>query len=330
MPSSLGMEEKIESNYYPPDWDPKKVPKRFAQQVKAKYTKKSHEDRFAVCNQMQIRTMAPFNIRCNSCGFYTNKGSKIQANVDKWPDPKDPSKDYLYLDKISVWRFHIRCINCRAVIVFRTDPEHQDYDIISGGTRSFRSAYVRARAEEAAEDQQEEIEKNNPMKLLEDRTLASRKELEEVELLEDLQEIRNAPSNTDAGDLLMKKINAEVEDARKTLLAREKEDEHEIISMLKKQKEVELEDEAGDDMDKMKPKMVIRITEDGMKSMDQEEAKLSNSKSSGPLPGSKSSLKDKASLLGIKRKPQLVKPKIIIQKKPKMALVADYSDSDSD
>lgn len=271
---------------------------------------------------MQIRTMAPFNIRCNSCGFYTNKGSKIQANVDKWPDPKNPTADYLYLGKISVWRFHVRCINCRAVIVFRTDPENQDYDIISGGTRSMRSAYVRAREEEADEDAQEEIEKNNPMKLLEDRTLASRKELEDVEMLEDLQEIRQAPTNTDAGSLLTKKMNAEVENARKMILSREKQDEHEIITMLKKQKEIELIDEEGDNMDVMKPRMQIRITEKGMESVDNEEKSKKMSKSSGPLPGS-----SKASSLGIKRKVNLVK---VAPKKPKMALVADYSDSDSE
>ena len=37
---------------------------------------------------------------------------------------------WLYLGKLKIWRFHIRCPNCRSVIVFRTDPENKDYEIV--------------------------------------------------------------------------------------------------------------------------------------------------------------------------------------------------------
>merc|ERR1711887_309345 len=102
MPSSLGASEKVESNYYAPDFDPKKIPKKHLQDRRKWQKNKDERANFEVSNHMQIRTMAPFNIRCSSCGTYTNKGTKIQANVDKMPG-------MVYLDKISIWRFHVRC-----------------------------------------------------------------------------------------------------------------------------------------------------------------------------------------------------------------------------
>jgi len=258
MPSSLGMEEKIESNYYSPDFDYKKVPKKLAEFKADRLRKYRNIDRqpFEVSNHMQIRTMAPFNIRCNGCGQYTNKGSKIQSNVDKMPG-------MMYLNRVTIWRFHVRCPCCRSVIVFRTDPENQDYEIVSGGTRSFRSAYVRAREAIADEEAEKEIQDNNPMKLLEDRTFASKRELEAVELLEDLQDVRRRPNNTDATGLLEKRHISDVEKARILLRRQHEEDEDEINTMLLKQNAIIVQDEIDDDdNDKLKPKLSIRIGEE--------------------------------------------------------------------
>jgi len=329
------MEEKIESNYFSPDFDPKKVPKRLNDAKKNRWYAKTWEDRFEVSNHMQIRTMAPFNMRCNGCGHYTNKGSKIQSNVDKMPDwgcPNHPNG--MYFGKLTIWRFHVRCPNCKAVIVFRTDPEHRDYDIVSGATRSFRSAYVRARQEHADEIAEKEIEDNNPMKLLEDRTLASKNELEQVELLEDLQEIREKPSQTDAKDLLnMRNLN-ELEKAKLLLQEGAKNDELEIKEMLIKQNTVILEEDENDNMDIMKPKLVIRVTENGMTSTENE---TNRGKGSGPRPGKNSFTKPAVpktkSSLGIKRKANamLVKPKVAVKTSKMSGLMAAYSsDSDSD
>ena len=318
------MEEKIESNYYAPDFDPKKVPRKLQKAIKNKRFAKTHEERFEISNHMQIRTMAPFNMRCNGCGYYTNKGTKIQSNVDKFPD-------YMYMNRLTIWRFHIRCVNCKGVMVFRTDPENKDYAMISGGTRSFRSAYDRARQEQADEAATKEVEDNNPMKLLEDRTFASKRELEEVELLEDLQDLRTKPSQTDAGDLLTKKHTNEVDRAKALILEREQTDEAEIKDMLIKQNTVELKDEDGGDMDTLKPKLSIRVTETGMESTDNSSKKVSlknseNSKSSSSV------MSKKVSSLGIKRKPGMVfvKPKAPLVKKAKLPGLCAYSDSESD
>lgn len=218
--------------------------------------KKQKDERadFELSNHMQIRTMAPFNIRCNTCGHYTNKGTKIQANVDKFPG-------MTYLDKIIIWRFHVRCPVCRGVICFRTDPENSDYDIVSGGTRSFRSAYVRARQEAEDDRLEKEMEENDPMKILEDRTFASKRELEDVELVEDLMDRRRNPNQTDAKDVSGRKEAVEITNAKQLITSRLKQDEDEIKDMLKKQRDVlkDCDNEDEGDNEILKPSFKFRI-----------------------------------------------------------------------
>lgn len=231
----------------------KKVPKKHAQQRRKWAKQKDERADFELSNHMQIRTMAPFNIRCGTCGHYTNKGTKIQANVDKFPG-------MTYLEKIIIWRFHVRCPVCRAVIVFRTDPENSDYDIVSGGTRSFRSAYVRAKQEAEDAVTEKEMQENDPMKILEDRTFASKRELEDVELVEDLMERRRLPGQTDATDVVERKELKEVTVAKNLIMSRLKGDEEEIKLMLIKQhKALELEVDGEEGNDILKPSFKFRI-----------------------------------------------------------------------
>merc|ERR1712071_155291 len=238
-----------------PDFDPKKIPKKHKQNIQKWKKSKYERADFELSNHMQIRTMAPFNIRCNTCGHYTNKGTKIQANVDKFPD-------MMYLGKIVIWRFHVRCPICRGVICFRTDPENQDYDIVSGGTRSFRSAYVRAR-EEAEDDRLEnEMLENDPMKVLEDRTFASKKELEDVEMVEDLMDKRRNPTQTDSRNVVDRREFSEVTLAKRLITDRLQRDEDEIKEMLGKQVQVLTDTKVDDDEDDheiLKPSFKFRI-----------------------------------------------------------------------
>jgi len=255
MPSSLGANEKVEMSYYSPDFDPRKIPKRHQQDKRRWIMKKDERANFEPSNHMQIRTMAPFNIRCDQCGTYTNKGTKIQANVDRMPG-------MVYLERITIWRFHVRCPVCRSVIVFRTDPENQDYDIVSGGTRSFRSAYVRAREEAEEAELEKEIEDNNPMKLLEDRTFASKRELEDVELVEDLMDARRKPGQTDAGSVANRKMQGEVQQAKQLIQEQLDRDEEEIKSLLRKQNVVVFDNDDDEDSEALKPAYKFRIGKD--------------------------------------------------------------------
>jgi len=156
----------------------------------------------------------------------------------------------------------VRCPICRGVICFRTDPENQDYDIVSGGTRSFRSAYVRAR-EEAEDDRLEnEMLENDPMKVLEDRTFASKKELEDVEMVEDLMDKRRNPTQTDSRNVVGRRELSEVQMAKKLITDRLQQDENEINEMLSSQVEVLTDKKLDDDEEDheiLKPSFKFRI-----------------------------------------------------------------------
>ncbi|KAF6033767.1 CCDC94 [Bugula neritina] len=59
-------ERKTLNRYYPVDYDPAKIPKL--------KTKQKEQNRL-----WGIRVMAPFNMRCNTCGDYIYKGKKFNS-----------------------------------------------------------------------------------------------------------------------------------------------------------------------------------------------------------------------------------------------------------
>jgi len=157
-------ERKVLNKYYPPDFDPSKIPR-------------SKEKRNAT---FTIRLMAPCNMRCTTCGEYIYKGRKFNSR-------KEDVDDMNHLG-LRIYRFYIKCTACLSEISFRTDPENTDYVLEAGATRNFEAL---AKAEKQAELEQKAYQeelKTNPMKLLEERTEASKNEMELMEALEDLQE----------------------------------------------------------------------------------------------------------------------------------------------
>lgn len=158
-------ERKVLNKYFPPDFDPSKIPRR----------KGGRNSTFT------IRLMAPCNMRCTTCGEYIYKGRKFNAR-------KEDVDDMNHLG-LRIYRFYIKCTACLSEISFRTDPANTDYVLEAGATRNFEAL---TKAEKIAEEEdrayQEEL-KNNPMKLLEERTEASKNEMARMEALEELQEI---------------------------------------------------------------------------------------------------------------------------------------------
>lgn len=74
-----------------------------------------------------------------------------------------------------------------CIFSLQTDPENADYKLEAGATRNFealRTAEILAKKEE---EKKKEEEDNNPMKLLENRTKASQKEMENLEILEEIK-----------------------------------------------------------------------------------------------------------------------------------------------
>ncbi|XP_040579167.1 splicing factor YJU2 [Lepeophtheirus salmonis] len=158
-------ERKVLNKYYPPDFDPSKIPRSKIPRNKT----------------FTIRLMAPCNMRCSTCGEYIYKGRKFNAR-------KEDVDEMNHLG-LRIYRFYIKCTACLSEISFRTDPENTDYVLEAGATRNFE-ALAKAEKQAELEDKayQEEL-KNNPMKLLEERTEASKNEMERMEALEELREL---------------------------------------------------------------------------------------------------------------------------------------------
>jgi len=173
-------ERKVLNKYYPPDFDPSKIPK----------SKEKRNATFA------IRLMAPCNMRCTTCGEYIYKGRKFNAR-------KEDVDDMNYLG-LRIYRFYIKCTACVSEICFRTDPETTDYVLEAGATRNFEALKkAEDQADREAEARKEELE-NNPMKLLEERTAASKNEMEVAESLEELRELNRRTVAVDYTSMLDK------------------------------------------------------------------------------------------------------------------------------
>lgn len=138
--------------------------------------------------------MAPFNMRCATCGEYIYKGKKFNARKEDVEN-----EDYL---GIRIYRFYIKCTRCLQEISFKTDPRNTDYEIEAGATRNFMALKL---AEEQALREEEELkeeEANNPMKLLENRTQQSKNEIELLESLEELKDLNRRQQAVDYDSML--------------------------------------------------------------------------------------------------------------------------------
>lgn len=195
-------ERKVLNKYYPPDFDPAKIPRM----------------KLAKNRQYTVRLMAPFNMRCVTCGEYIYKGKKFNAR-------KEDVEDQTYLG-IRIYRFYIKCTRCLQEISFKTDPQNTDYEIEAGATRNFMALKL---AEEQAQrelDELKEEEANNPMKLLENRTEQSRNEIELLESLEELRDLNRRQQTVDYEQMLQQFNPAETEQERE--LRQQREDEEYI------------------------------------------------------------------------------------------------------
>lgn len=156
--------------------------------------------------------MAPFNMRCVTCGEYIYKGKKFNAR-------KEDVENDTYLG-IRIYRFYIKCTRCLQEISFKTDPQNTDYEIEAGATRNFMA--LKLAEEQALRELQEakEEEANNPMKLLENRTEQSKNEIELLESLEELKDLNQRHENIDYEALLQQYDPSESIQQREERLAK--------------------------------------------------------------------------------------------------------------
>eukprot|EP00800_Vazella_pourtalesii_P011265 TRINITY_DN270_c0_g2_i3.p1 TRINITY_DN270_c0_g2~~TRINITY_DN270_c0_g2_i3.p1 ORF type:complete len:291 (-),score=74.94 TRINITY_DN270_c0_g2_i3:47-919(-) len=171
-------ERKVLNKYYPPDFDPTKIPKL-----------KLPKDR-----QYVVRLMAPFSMRCTTCGEYIYKGKKFNSR-------KETVWDQEYLG-IRIYRFYIRCTRCISEIIIKTDPQNTDYVCENGAVRNFQAERLAIMAAEESEKLKENEEAENPMLALERRTKESKQEIDVLDALEGIKDQNSRLEQVNVGQIL--------------------------------------------------------------------------------------------------------------------------------
>ncbi|RDA95711.1 hypothetical protein CP533_1083 [Ophiocordyceps camponoti-saundersi (nom. inval.)] len=181
-------ERKVLQKHYPPDFDYRQLPRGRG--------KKSSELRWQT-----VRIMAPFTMRCMTCGEFIYRGTKFNARKEMNPDEKYFAIQVIFL--------HIKCTRCSAAITFRTDPKNIDYAMVKGAVRNMEPWRNRQAEEETIEErldrlEQEEAEaagekEKNAMADLEAKNADARREMAVADALDELRH-RNARINRSEKD----------------------------------------------------------------------------------------------------------------------------------
>ncbi|KAL9576000.1 MAG: hypothetical protein Q9212_007479, partial [Teloschistes hypoglaucus] len=176
-------ERKVLSKYYPPDFDPSKLTR----------ARKPKTDTPPGPKVQTVRLMAPFSMKCTSCGEYIYKGRKFNAR-------KETTDEKYY--SISIFRFYIRCTRCSGEITFKTDPRGMDYVCERGAKRNFevwRQGVGGGEAGEGGKETDEErldrlereMEERSAMEELEAKVVDAKQEMAIADALDEIR-TRNA------------------------------------------------------------------------------------------------------------------------------------------
>jgi len=163
-------ERKVLIKYFPPDFDPSKVPKGKRAKV------------------MNIRMMLPFSVQCTTCAEFMYAGKKFNSRCEIVEN-----ETYLGLRK---YRFYIKCCVCCAEISFKTDPQNADYELEAGATRNFEAWKAAKQAEQQNEAARAE-EDLDTIKALENRALDSKLELDVLDALDEIKAINQRHERVD-------------------------------------------------------------------------------------------------------------------------------------
>ncbi|KAI9727222.1 MAG: hypothetical protein M1834_008482 [Cirrosporium novae-zelandiae] len=166
-------ERKVLSKYYPPDFDPSKLTRHRGPKTPGPKVQ-------------TVRLMAPFSMKCTSCGEFVYKGRKFNAR-------KETTDEKYY--SIAIYRFYIRCTRCSGEITFKTDPKNMDYTCEKGAKRNFEPWRNQDAKEETEEERLDRIEREeeekNAMVELEAKTLDAKREMQIADALDSIR-TRNA------------------------------------------------------------------------------------------------------------------------------------------
>ena len=171
-------ERKVLNFYVAPDFDASIIPRQKRDRSKL----------------IEVRTMLPFSMRCNTCGEYMYRGKKFNSRKEDMP-----GEDYMGIRK---FRFYIKCSVCSAEITFCTDPKNSDYECESGALRNFEMWRENDKIVEEDEKVRQEEDKIDAMKALENRTLDSKVEMDVLDALDEIQAINQRHERVDTNAVL--------------------------------------------------------------------------------------------------------------------------------
>nr|POE87598.1 pre-mrna-splicing factor cwf16 [Quercus suber] len=199
-------ERKVLTKYYPPDFDPSKIERRRGPKQTGP-------------KQQTVRLMAPFSMKCTSCGEYIYKGRKFNAR-------KETTEEKYYA--ITIFRFYIHCTRCSAEITFKTDPKNMDYTCEKGARRNFEVWREAKLAEETEEEMMDRLEREenekDAMKELEKKTLDARTEMQIADALDEVR-TRNAARERADIDGVASSVGVEKRDEEAERIEREMEEQ---------------------------------------------------------------------------------------------------------
>ncbi|KAI0119992.1 DUF572-domain-containing protein [Nemania sp. FL0031] len=285
-------ERKVLTKYYPPDFDPSSIQR--VRQPKATGPK-----------VQTVRLMAPFSMKCLQCGEYIYRGRKFNAR-------KETPLDEKYLGTIQIFRFYIKCTRCSAEICFRTDPKHNDYACERGAKRNTEP--WRVGREETDEERLDRLEKEeeerDAMVELEAKTVDAKREMAVADALDEIR-TRNARFERADRDGLEVGVTSVIDEEAEL---QEKEDAEAARRAFESAKHLNdiIEEEIIEDDETMNtvPSTPSSATNGDAPKSETTSSALNNGISADmPPPSFKRVVKkkkDRAALLGIKKKPSLV------------------------
>lgn len=173
----MGERKKL-TMYYPPDFDPKLVPRR-------------KRDPNFTC---EVRMMLPFSVQCNKCGEFMYMGKKFNSKKENAQGEKYKG--------IQIIRFWIKCSTCSNMMTFKTDPQNDDYAMESGGSRTFEmwqegNAVAAANLKERIDE-----DKEDAMTALENRTRDTQRMVDMMDALDELKAVSHRNERIAPDDLL--------------------------------------------------------------------------------------------------------------------------------
>lgn len=195
-------ERKVINKYFPPDFDPAKLPK----------------GKRTIDNLMKVRMMMGMTVQCRTCGVFIYKGTKFNMRKEDVL-----GEDYL---GIQIYRFYFKCPRCASEITFKTDPKNGDYALEYGAHRSAEPWKLQQTELEKSKKCREEEESGDAMKALENRRLDSKREMDDLAEIEEIRIIKARHDKIGTNAVLASVY-------RREMLEKEKEAKEDYIELMR-------------------------------------------------------------------------------------------------